>query len=105
MKAVGFRVLVDPDPVEEVSKGGIILSVDKRMEAGATQAGKVLDIGPEAFRAYNRAAGFKEYFPWCKVGDRVSFARYAGKWVTENKHDYLLVNDEDIVAILNDLAT
>lgn len=105
MKAVGFRVLVDPDPVEEVSKGGIILATDKKMEAGATQSGEVLDIGPEAFRAYNRAAGFKEYVPWCKIGDRISFARYAGKWITRDNHDYLMINDEDVVAVLYDMAT
>jgi co-chaperonin GroES (HSP10) len=43
-----------------------------------------------------------------KVGDRISYARYAGKWVEENEKDYLIINDEDVVAILepkNDVAT
>jgi co-chaperonin GroES (HSP10) len=68
----------------------------------------VVDIGPEAFRSYNRAAGFTSYVPWVKVGDRISYARYAGKWVEENEKDYLIINDEDVVAILepkNDVAT
>lgn len=100
MKAVGFRVVVLPDPVEEKTESGIILALDKKMEAGATQSGTVVDIGPEAFRSYNRAAGFTTYVPWCNIGDRVSFARYAGKWVDEGDKEYLVLNDEDIVAIL-----
>lgn len=108
-RAPGFRILVRPDPVEEVTKGGIILATDKRMEAGATQTGTVIDVGTEAFRSYNRAAGFGErYVPWCKPGDYISFARYAGKWIDDlvTKEELLMINDEDVTGVWEgELAT
>lgn len=108
IEAVGFRVVLRPDPIEEKTASGIFLAVDEKMEKGATVTGTVLHIGPEAFRSYNRAAGFTDYVPWVKPGDRVYYARYSGKWVVDEttKEELLVVNDEDIVGkILNDVAT
>ena len=107
LRAVGFRVLVKPDPVLKKTKSGIIISTDERLERGATEKGTVVDVGPEAFLAHNRAAGFKDQQPWVTVGQRIYFARYAGKWVLdpEDREMYLAINDEDvIVRIENDLG-
>lgn len=102
IEAVGYRVVLRPDPVVEETVGGIILAVDSKLEKGATITGTVVAIGPEAFRSFNRAAGFQQYVPWVSVGDRVYYAKYAGKWVLDGKEDLLVVADDDIVAKIKD---
>lgn len=101
IEAVGHRVLVKPEAVAKRSAGGIDLSaMNTKMEVNATTVGTVLSIGPEAWASFNRAAGFPPDRPWAKVGDKVSYAKYAGKWITDPddpEGDYLMVNDEDIV--------
>jgi co-chaperonin GroES (HSP10) len=109
-KAVGFRILVRPDPIEEVSKGGIVLALDERLERGAQVTGVVLDVGPEAYRAFNKAAYgllywlFPMFFyrPWIKVGDHIYYARYAGKRVLtpDTKEELLYLNDEDVAGLV-----
>ncbi len=95
IKPVGFRVLVKPDPIEEKTQSGIVLAVDEKLEKGARITGVVVGIGPDAFKA------FKASEPWFKVGDRVYYAKYAGKGITDRttKEEYVVLNDEDIVAI------
>lgn len=96
LKAVAFRVLIRVKPVEETTKSGIVLAVDKKMEKMAYTEGTILDIGPDAWAAFKT----KEEFAGLKVGDRVFFAKYAGKWIVdpETEEELLIVNDEDITA-------
>lgn len=102
---MGFRVLVKPDPIKEKTQGGIIIQTNKVLEKNATTTGVVISVGPEAFRSFNRTAGFQDYVPWVKVGDRVSYAKYAGKWIDEGDEEFLMLNDEDVVArIVNDCS-
>jgi co-chaperonin GroES (HSP10) len=102
-RAVGFRVLVKPDPIEETTEGGIILAVDKKLEEGAQVTGIVIDVGPEAYRAFNKAAGFEQYRPWVRPGDHIFYARYAGKRVIDEatKEELLFLNDEDVAGLVN----
>lgn len=93
--AIGFRVHVKPD-VNEVAlaakKAGIVLAPtdDRKSEQLAVDSGTVVDIGPEAWKAYGHA-------PWVEVGDRVIYARHAGYRVGEDDESVLVLNDEDIV--------
>lgn len=100
-KAVGFRLLVKPDAIEEISKGGIVLALDAKLERGAQVTGIVLDVGPEAFKAFNKAAGLVDA-PWVKVGDRIYYAKYAGKRIVDEKtkEELLFLNDEDICGLV-----
>ena len=81
---------------EEVSKGGIVLSLDKSREAMAREEGVVLSLGPDMYR--DSASGGNDQV---KVGDTVAFARYAGKSLgTDDKGNELRVmNDIDLLAI------
>jgi co-chaperonin GroES (HSP10) len=95
IRPVGHVLLVLPLEVEEVSKGGIIVttgSQTRREEMGQTEA-TVISLGNTAY------ADQKE--PWCQVGDRVVFARYSG---TERKGSdgkmYRLINDLDVKGVL-----
>lgn len=98
-KAVGFRVLVKPDDVIKTSAGGIAIVTNERLERGATTTGIVVDVGPEAFRAFNKAAGV-EYTPWVQPGDHIFYAKYAGKGIDDTDGTPLLfLNDEDIIGL------
>ncbi len=107
IKICGHRVLVKLEKIEDVDpvyasavRAGIAIAETddhRRREAGLDR-GTVIDIGPTAWQDFNSD-------PWCKVGDFVAFAKYAGK-VIEHPEDpeqrYIVLNDEDIVAILKE---
>jgi co-chaperonin GroES (HSP10) len=96
LKAVAFRVILKVKEVAEKSKGGIVLALDKRLERQAYTEGTVVDIGPDAWSGFKP----KQEFAGLKVGDTVFYAKYAGKWIRdpETDEEFLIVNDEDIVA-------
>lgn len=87
------KVLVRPDPVEEKTKGGIILAdVTKERDKYATTRGALIAKGPNAFAEWGEAAAFG-------LGSRVVFAQYAGLRVKgDDGEDYLVMNDEDLIA-------
>lgn len=92
--AVGHRVVVKPDPIEEYSEGGIAIVSDKNRELAAQTFGTVVEIGPQAWMDYGDGT------PWVKEGDRVIYAKYAGMTVREPDSDteYVVLNDTDIIA-------
>lgn len=90
-----LKVLVLPDPSDEITKGGIIIpeTTKDRQKFAVTKA-TVVAVGPNAFREWGEA-----YNP--KPGDRVLHAQYAGSRVKgADDTDYILMNDEDVVAVL-----
>ena len=71
----GWRMLVLPFRMNEKTKGGVLLgteTIDRQQVA--SQCGNVIAMGPDC---YNDTKRFNDG-PWCKVGDWVVFARYAG---------------------------
>lgn len=92
----GHRVLVKPE-VETTSASGIILAVDEQKERAAAMYGEVVAVGPSAW------VDFKTD-PWCKVGDRVIFAKFAGRFVIDPDFPdtkLIILNDEDILAVVS----
>ena len=70
----GWRLLVLPFTPKEKTKGGILFSQEQLDKARiATTCGYVLKMGDLAYADKDK---FNK--PWCKVGDWVMFARYAG---------------------------
>lgn len=92
----GGHVLVLPDKVKEKTIGGIILPETIRdKEQAAATSGVIISIGSSAWKDLDDGT------PWAEVGDRVSYARYAGVAMTGNDNvDYVLINDNDILAKL-----
>lgn len=97
LKVLGDRVLILPkDLTREHSIEGSNLKIAlaygdlENAHKMASQEGTIVDIGPEAWSEYKQ--------PWCKVGDKVVFAQYAGKFVTdpESKINYIVINDIDV---------
>jgi co-chaperonin GroES (HSP10) len=105
VKAVGHRVIVKPDLVETKSKGGILLAVDEKREQAAAQRGTVVGVGEMAWKNTLYGYGLEGWEPWCKVGDRVFFARYAGKSFRDKEEGgelFTVLNDEDIQCLIVD---
>ena len=97
VEPTAYRVLVKSDPVEEVTKSGIVLAVDKIRERSGIVTGTIVKVGPTAWKDYKGMNGR----PWAAVGDRVIFSKYAGAFIDDGSEDGLiLVNDEDIQAVV-----
>jgi len=93
LKALGYRLLVKPDEIETKTETGIVLAVDEKLEKGARITGTVVDIGPECWGMH------KGNTAWCSVGDKVFWAKYAGKHVIDpyTNEEFVVLNDEDVV--------
>lgn len=93
IQPLGDRVLVKPLEAEEKSKGGIVLpdSAKEKPQEGkviAVGSGKVLDDG--STRALE-----------VKTGNKVLYGKYSGTEVTTKEgDDYLIMKEEDILAII-----
>ena len=95
----GWRMLVLPFRMSEKSKGGVLFAnetVDRQQVA--SQCGNVLAMGPDCYNDKNR---FKDG-PWCKVGDWVIFARYAGSRIEIEGGEVRLLNDDEVLATVQD---
>ena len=93
----GWRMLVLPFKMKEKTKGGIIMGQDTlEKQQVASQCGDVLAMGPDAY-------GDKKRFPdgpWCKVGDWIMFARYAGSRIKIEGGEVRLLNDDEVLATI-----
>lgn len=73
---------------------GIELALDKR-ESAAVEYGIVNSVGPTAFKDYGRGPDI------IKEGDKVSFAKYSGKSVTDTDgKKYVIINDSDVLCVI-----
>ena len=90
------RLLVKPDPVETTTAGGIVLAINEKREQAAAEKGLVVALGSTCFKDYGGDADT------VKVGDRVFYAKYAGKEVTDDNSNekFVLLNDDDIVGVI-----
>ena len=93
----GWRLLVLPFTPREKTKGGIFIaqeSLDKLRIA--TNCGYVLSMGPLAYQD-------KEKYPtgpWCKVGEWVIFARYAGSRLPIEGGEVRILNDDEVLGTI-----
>jgi len=93
----GWRILILPFQMGEKTKGGILMGQDTlEKQQVASQCGNVLAMGPDCYRDKNR---YKQG-PWCKVGDWVMFARYAGSRIKIEGGEVRLLNDDEILATI-----
>ena len=94
----GWRLLVLPFTPKEKTKGGILIAQESLEKLRiATNCGYVLKVGPLAY--YD-----KEKFPtgpWCKQGDWVIFARYAGSRLPIEGGEVHLLNDDEVLGTIN----
>ena len=98
-KATGWRIVVPPHKGIEKTKGGLLLT-DKAIEEQqlTTNVGLILNMGPDAYADKNKFPNG----PWCKEGDWVVFARYAGSRVKIEDGEIRILNDDEILSTVKD---
>ena len=89
----GWRILVLPFTPKEKTKGGIIIAPEALDKFRiATTCGYVLKMGPLCY-----ADKEKYQDPWCKKGDWIIFARYAGSRLPIQGGEIRLLNDDEVL--------
>lgn len=83
-KAVGIRILVDPKPVDKVTKAGIILPGMNKDEEKPTN-GVVLSVGADVKTVKN--------------GDKVHFNKYTAVELKEGDSKFYVLKEEDIYVV------
>lgn len=95
LKPVLHRLLIKPDPLENVTDSGIVYVLDKReQDAGVT--GTVVAIGNTAFLAYSTTPQDEGI----TVGTKIYYAKYSGAKIKDS--EYLWLNDEDVLGVVTD---
>ena len=94
----GWRMLVLPFTPKDRTKGGIIIaqeSLDKLRIA--TNCGYVIKMGPLCYKDEEKFTSG----PWCKEGDWVIFARYAGSRLPIEGGEVRLLNDDEVLGTID----
>lgn len=93
LKPLGNRVILEPVSKEEKTKSGIIIpeTVDKEKP----EQGKVLAVGPGKMSKDGKRIPMD-----IKAGDKVLFSKYSPTEVKIEDKEYLVVSDDDILAII-----
>jgi chaperonin GroES len=76
---------------EEVTKGGIVLPDTAKEKP---QQAEVMEVGK------GKVSDGKVIPPEVKKGDRVLFGKYSGTEITVDGKEYLILKEEDILAIV-----
>lgn len=98
-KPTGWRIVVMPFRPAAQTKGGLLLAkqaIEKQQIA--TVCGYVIEVGPLAYSDTEKFPGG----PWCKKGDWVVFARYAGARINLDDGEIRILNDDEILATIKD---
>ena len=104
---LGARILVQLRRTKKTSDSGIILvSETKDTEKYQNMVGKVMMIGPLAFKNRDTMASWPEG-SWCQVGDYIRVPKWGGdRWEVqvpgegdlEEKALFMIVNDHEVIA-------
>ena len=99
---LNWKVLVQPNQVKKKTAGGIHLpTISQNNEEYLTAHGTVCALGDLAYRDRDTGKRWRsEIFP--KVGDRVTYGKYAGQKIVVKGVKFLLLNDDEITSILPD---
>ncbi len=87
IKPLSDRVLIQPNPAEEKTAGGLIIP-DTAKEKPLQ--GKVVAVGP----------GTSEVKMEVKAGDSVLYGKYSGTEVQLEGVDYIIMKQSDLLAIV-----
>jgi chaperonin GroES len=93
LKPLNDRVIVKPKDTVEKSKGGVILpdtaSKEKPIE------GTVIAVGPGKLNDNGERTALE-----VKKDDQIIFSKYAGTEIKVDDDSYLILREEDILAII-----
>ena len=87
------RILVERVEAKDVGRGGIIIPDTAKEKP---QEGKVVAAGTGKLTDEGKRLALDVH-----VGDRILFGKYSGSEVTLDDVEYVIMREEDILAILN----
>lgn len=90
---LGDRILIDPIPIEETTKSGIILAQTQTNSVPTT--GLVIAVGPGRTTPEGAVAPMT-----IKVGQRVMWNKFAGSHIEVDGKPLLLMRETDIAGVL-----
>ena len=94
IQPLGDRILVKSLEGDEKSPGGIILP---DMAKEKPQEGKVMAVGKGRLMEDGTVKPLE-----IKVGDTVLYAKYSGTEVNHGENEFLILREDDILAVLKD---
>ena len=92
IKPLADRVVIRPTPMEEKTRGGLIVP-DTAKEKPVI--GEVVAVGPGKV-----GDDGQKILPEVKIGDKVLYGKYSGTEVTVEGEEYLIMREADIFAIV-----
>lgn len=91
IKPLADRVLVKPQEAEEKTKSGIVIPDTAKEKP---QQGEVVAVGQ------GKREGDKIIPLEVKAGDKVLYGKYSGTEIREKGEEYLILREDDILAIV-----
>jgi len=92
VRPLGDRLLVKRLEEEEVVKGGIIIPDTAKEKP---QRGEVIAVGLGRLDEEGKRIPLD-----VKVGDQILFGKYAGNEVTIDDEEYLIMREDDVLAVI-----
>lgn len=92
IQPLGDRVLIRPLEALEKTKGGIVLPDTAKEKP---QEGKVVAVGKGRVSDEGKITPLE-----VKAGDKVLYGKYSGAEITVEGDEYLMVKEDDILAIV-----
>ena len=92
VQPLGDRVLVQPLEAEEKTAGGIVIPDTAKEKQ---QKGKIIAVGKGRVNEDGKLVPLE-----VKVNDQILFGRYAGTEVKVGASEYLIIKEDDILAII-----
>lgn len=92
IQPLGDRVLIRPLEAQEKTKGGIVLPDTAKEKP---QEGKVVAVGKGRISEDGKVTPLE-----VKAGDKVLYGKYSGTEITVEGDEYLIVKEDDILAIV-----
>lgn len=92
IQPIGDRVLIKAMEAEEKTKGGIVLPDTAKEKP---QEGKVIAVGKGKLMEDGSIKPLE-----VKVGDKILYGKFSGTEVAYKEEEYLIVREDDILAII-----
>lgn len=92
IRPLGERVVVKPLPMEEKTKGGIVLPDTAKEKP---QKGEVVAVGPGRLLDNGQRVAID-----LQVGDKVLYSKYAGNEFKIDGEEYLILRESDVLGVL-----
>lgn len=93
LKPLRDRVVIKPIEPEEVTKSGIVIPDTARKER--PQEGEIVAVGGGKLDEKGKPIPME-----VKAGDKVIYSKYGGSEIKIDDQEYLIMREEDILAIV-----